>query len=112
LGEGQQYVQRKPAHRSRRVEVLSDGNKADLVRVEDLNDLSEIGERASETIHFVDNHRIDLTRPNVIQELFQTGAIHRAPGEATIVVAARQYSPALMLLAEDEGAACLALCLK
>src|SRR6202030_3053413 len=48
LGEGQQHIEGQPPHTGRRVERLGDRDEADAVRVEQLDQLCEIGERASE----------------------------------------------------------------
>src|SRR5271167_2794925 len=44
LREGQQDVEREPAHRGRRVELLGDCNKRNALRVEQLDHLGEVGE--------------------------------------------------------------------
>src|ERR1039458_8436822 len=44
LGEGQQDVERKSAHRGCRVELLGDRNKRNAVRVEHLDHFGEVGE--------------------------------------------------------------------
>src|SRR3974377_1849619 len=54
LSKREQYVQGKPPHRGRRVELLSDGDEGDSSSVKDLDDLGEIEQGAREPVDFVD----------------------------------------------------------
>src|SRR6476646_11505780 len=68
LGKREQHVQGEPAHRGRRVELLSDGDEGDSSSIKGLDDLSEIEQRARKPVDFVDYHHVDLTCANVGQE--------------------------------------------
>ena len=50
LGEGQQHVQRQPAHAGRRVEGLRDTDERDAVAIEHLHELGEVHERAAQPV--------------------------------------------------------------
>ena len=74
-----------------------------------VDDAGEVGERAGQPIDLVDDHDIDRAGLHIGEQPPQAGAVHRAAGEAAIVVAAGQGGPALVLLAQDVGGAGLAL---
>ena len=109
LREGEQHVQRQPAHRGGGVEGLGHRDEGDPGGVEDGDDAGEVGERAGQPIDLVDDHDIDCAGLDVGQQLAKAGAVHRAAGEAAVVVGAGQGGPALVLLAQDVGFAGLAL---
>jgi len=48
LGEGQEDIEGQPAHAGRRIERLGDRDEGDAMRVEEFDQLGEIGERAGE----------------------------------------------------------------
>jgi hypothetical protein len=73
------------------------------------NHFGEVSERSGEAIYFINDDRIDLTRMDIAQELFQCGALHGATRETSVVIVIRQHSPAFMLLAEDKSVAGFAL---
>src|ERR1019366_7163748 len=73
LGEGQQDVERKSAHRGGRVELLGDRNKRNAVRVEQFDHLGEVGERAGEAIDFVDDHYVHKSPPDIFQQVLKGG---------------------------------------
>ena len=60
-------------------------------------------------IDLVDDHDIDPAGLHIGEQLAKGGAVHRAAGEAAVVVRAGQDGPALVLLAQDVGFAGLAL---
>ncbi len=109
LGEGEEHVQREAPHRGRRVELLGHRDEGHALRVEDLDDLGEVGERARQAVDLVGDQEIDFARLDVGEELLQGRSVHRAAGVAAIVVMLRQHGPALVPLALDEGLAGLAL---
>ena len=104
-----QHVQRQPAHRGGGVEGLGHRDEGDPGGVEDRDDAGEVGQRAGQPVDLVDDHDIDAAGRDVGEQLAQAGAVHRAAGEAAVVVAAGQGGPALVLLAQDVGRAGLAL---
>ena len=104
-----QHVQRQPAHRGGGVEGLGHRDEGDPGGVEDRDDAGEVGQRPGQPVDLVDDHDIDAAGRHVGQQLAQAGAVHRAAGEAAVVVAAGQGGPALVLLAQDVGRAGLAL---
>ena len=104
-----QHVQRQPAHRGGGVEGLGHRDEGDPGGVEDRDDAGEVGQRPGQPVDLVDDHDIDAAGRHVGEQLAQAGAVHRAAGEAAVVVAAGQGGPALVLLAQDVGRAGLAL---
>ena len=109
LREGQQDIERQPSHRRRRVERLGDGTKVTFWRVEHLDQLGEVDQRAAEAVDLVDDHDVDLAAFDVGQQPLQRGTLQGAAGEAAVVVAVADRHPALRLLAGDIGLAGLAL---
>src|SRR5215469_2884014 len=99
---------RRP-HRRRRVELLGDRNKGRASRVEDLDDLGKISERAGQPVNLVDDDRIDPPRSDVGEQPLQSGPIDRRAGEPTVIISLGQTCPAFVALAGDEGLAGLAL---
>src|SRR5215472_6807517 len=93
----------RPPHRGRRVELLRHRNKGRSSRVEDLDDLRKIGERAGQPVDLVDDDRIDPTRCDVGEQPLQSRPIHRRAGEPAIVITNGKANPALVPLASDEG---------
>ena len=61
----QQYIEGQPPHRGRRVELPRHRHTRRAPRVEDLDDLGKIGERADQPIDLVDDNGIDPTRCDV-----------------------------------------------
>src|SRR5205823_184336 len=84
----------EPPHTGAGVEGLRDRHERDVMRIEQLDHLREISERAGEPVDLVDQHDIDCPRPNIGQELLQSGAVERSAGECPIVVAAGDRPPA------------------
>ena len=109
LGEGQQHVERQPAHGGRGVELLGHRDERDAAAVEHLDDLGEVAQRAGQPVDLVDHHDVDRARGDVGEQPLQGRAVHGAARDAAIVVQGRQGDPALVLLAGDERLAGLAL---
>ena len=109
LRKGQQHVQRQPAHRGRRVELLSDRDERHVARVEHINELGKVGQRSRQPIHLIDNHQVDPLGPDVVEQPGQGRTVHRAARDTAIVVEGRQRPPSLMTLTEDVGLASLTL---
>src|SRR5271169_6177444 len=78
-------------------------------RVEDLDDLGEIGERAGQPVDLVDDHDIDAPRRDVGEQPLQSRPTHRRAGEPAVIITRAQAHPAFVALAGDEGLAGLAL---
>jgi hypothetical protein len=98
LREGQQHIEGQAAHAGRGVECLRHRHERNPMRIEELNKLGKVSQRAGEAIDFVDDDDIDLARTNVGQKLLQAGTLHRPAREATIIIRARHKLPALMRL--------------
>ena len=95
--------------RRRGVELLRHRNEGGTPRVEDLDDLGKIGERAGQPVDLVDDHGIDPPRCEVAEQLLQSGPIHRRAGEPAVIISRAQADPAFVTLAVDEGLAGFAL---
>ena len=79
------------------------------MRVEQLDELGEVGERSGEAIDLIDDDDVDPFGLHLQQELLQGRALHRPAGEAAVVVTIPNQPPALMRLALDVGLARLPL---
>ncbi len=102
LGEREQDVQRQPAHRVCRVELLGYRDKGNTVFIECFHDPGEVHERAAKSIDFVDHHAIDLPAFDVFQESIESRSIEATARETTVVVLLWQAFPAFVLLAGNE----------
>src|SRR5215203_3066057 len=109
LSEGQQHVEGEPPHAGRGVEGLGHRDERDAVLIEELDQLSEVGERSGKAIHLVDDDHVDAAGPDLAEQPLQRRSFHRSAREAAIVVAARQAAPAFMGLALNVGLGGLAL---
>jgi hypothetical protein len=70
----------------------------DVVGIEQLDELGKISERAGQPVDLVDQHDVDLARPDIGQQLLQRGTLERGAGEGAVVVAARDQPPAFVRL--------------
>ena len=68
----------------------------------DLHDPGEVQERPAESIHLVDHDAVDLAGFDVRHQPIQSGPVHAAAGESTVVVVLGNADPAFVLLAGDE----------
>ena len=109
LGEGEQDIQRQPAHRGGGVEGLGDRDEGHALPVEHLDQLGEVHERAAEAVDLVDDDDVDPAGLDVGEQPLQRRALQRAAREAAIVVVVRNQGPAFGLLAGDIGLASLPL---
>ena len=73
-------------------------------RIQNLNDLGEVGERARQAIDLVDDDHIDALCPDIVEQPNKTGPLHVAAGEPAVVTR-RQLSPAFVILARNVGRA-------
>jgi hypothetical protein len=74
LGEGEQHVQREPAHGRGGIELLGDRNEAHSATIEGLDDPAKIIQSASQTVYFVNNNGLDLAGRDVLQETLESRA--------------------------------------
>ena len=109
LREGEQDVERQPAHRGRGVERLRDADEGDVVAIEHLDQLGKIHQRAAEPIDLVDDHHVDAPGLDVGQQSLQRRPVQRCAGNAAVVVAVGNEQPAFGLLACDVRLAGFAL---
>src|SRR5262249_36270166 len=65
LGKRQQHVQRQSAHGRGGVELLGDRHKEHTMLVEQLDELSEVRQRAGQAVHLINDDDIDFTRPDI-----------------------------------------------
>jgi len=112
LGERQQDVQRQPAQGCRGVELLRDGDKRRAMRVQNLHDFGEVADGATQPIHLVDHHAVDLPGLNICQQAAHGGTLHVGAGVPTVVVLVWQQSPSFASLAADVSLAGIALGVK
>jgi len=73
------------------------------VGVEQFDQLGEVGERSGEPVDLINDYDVDTTSGDVIEQLAERWALHRAAGEAAIVVVVAHQLPAFMGLAFDVG---------
>src|SRR5215472_1413828 len=109
LRKGQQHIEGRAPHRGGCVELLRDRNKRGAPRVEDLDDLGEIGEQTGQAVDFVDNDRVDPPRGDIGKQPLQRRPIQRRARAPAIVISRAQAHPAFVALAGDEGFASFAL---
>src|SRR5271168_1377031 len=91
------------------VERLGHRDEGDLMRIEEFDQLGEVGEQAGQPVDLVDDDHVDSARANVIQQLLERWPVHRAAGIAAVVVAVPDQPPAFMGLTFDVGFRCLPL---
>src|ERR1017187_3502153 len=77
--------------------------------VQSLDDLGEVCQAPSESVHLIDDNDVHLLRFYILQKTLQCRSFHGATGVAAIVITGGQGLPPFLALAEDEGLACLAL---
>ena len=79
------------------------------MRVEHVDDLGEVGQRAGQPVDLVDDHDLHFAGLDVGEQPLERRPLHRAAGEAAVVVEVAHGDPAGVLLARDVGLAGLAL---
>ena len=75
------------------------------MRIEDVDNLGEIGKRPGQPVDFVDNDDLNLPGLDVLQKPLEGRPLHRTAGQAAVVVHVRKRDPAGMTLAHDVGLA-------
>jgi hypothetical protein len=88
---------------------LGDRNKGRTARIEDLDDLGKIGERAGQPVDLVDDHDIDAPGRDVGEQPLQSRLTHRRAGEPAVIITRAQAHPVFVVLTGDKGLAGLAL---
>jgi hypothetical protein len=111
LREGEEDIQSQSPHARRGVEGLGDRDEGDLVLVEGLDELGEVGKGSGEPVDLVDDHDVDSLRPDLIEEALEGWTVEGGAGEPTIIEMCGYELPALMGLALDVGLTGLALCI-
>ena len=101
LGEGEQDVERQPAHAGGGVEGLGHAEEGHAVRLEGVQQLGEVGQRAAQAVDLVDHHHVDQALLDVGEQALQGGALQGAAREAPVVIAVADQDPALGALAGD-----------
>ena len=96
-------------HRGRRIELLRHRHKGRIVRIEDVDDLGEIGKRPGQAVDLVDNDDLNLPGLNVLQKPLERRPLHRTAGQAAVIVHVAKRDPSGMTLAHDIGLARLPL---
>ncbi len=109
LRERQQHVQGEAPHGSRRVELLRHRHERHALGVEDRDDLGEVHQGPCQTVHLVDDDRVDLARLDVRKQPLEAWPLKGSAGVASVVVARADRLPALPGLASNVGLASLAL---
>ena len=79
------------------------------MRIEDVDDLGEIGKRPGQPVDLVDNDDLNLAGLDVLQKPLEGRPLHRPAGQAAVVVHVAKRDPAGMTLAHDIGLARLPL---
>jgi hypothetical protein len=109
LGEGEQHVERQAPHGGRRIELLRHRHKGRIVRIENVDNLGEIGKRPCQPIDLVDNDDLNVPGLDVLQKPLEGRPLHRPAGQATVVIHVAKRDPAGVTLAHDIGLARLPL---
>ena len=78
-------------------------DEGDALRVEELDQFGEVGERTGQAVDLVDDDDVELIQPNGVEKPLQSRTLETAAGEAAIVVVIANQRPALARLALDIG---------
>ena len=89
-------------------DCVTDTNET-AVRLEQLDQLGKIRQRAGQPVDLVNQHDVDLARANIGQQLLQRRPFKRGAGEGAIVIMVGDEPPAFVRLALDIGLTGLAL---
>src|ERR1700738_4585688 len=96
--EGQEHIERQPAHRGRGIELLGDRDKRYALGIEQFDQFGEVCQRSSQTIDLVDDDDVNLPGADVVQQSLQVGPVGRSAGVSAIIVARADQRPAGMSL--------------
>ena len=81
--------------------MLRDGNKSDLLFIEELKECHEITQRSGKPIDFVDDNAINFFVFNILKKSLNGRSFHSGACETAVVILEGKYNPAKMLLALD-----------
>ena len=76
LRERKQHVEGEPSHAGGGVESLGHRDERDIVFVEQLDQLGEVGQRPCQPVDLVDDDDVHPAGANVVQQLCQGGPVH------------------------------------
>ena len=79
------------------------------MRVEEFDQLGEVGKRPRQPVDLIDDDHVDLAGPDILQQLLERRPLHRTSRKAAVVIAFPDKLPSLMGLAFDVGLRGLAL---
>jgi hypothetical protein len=85
------------------VEGLGHRDEGDIVLVEHLDQLGEVGERSGQPIDLVDDDYVDPPDLDIGEQFLKRWPLHRTAGIAAVVVAVPYQPPPFMGLALDVG---------
>ena len=96
LGKGQKHVERQPAHRSRRVELLGDRDERHAMCIEQFDQFGKVGQRSRQAIDLVDDNYVNLPGADIVEQSLQVRAIGRPTRVSAVIIARPDRSPAGM----------------
>ena len=73
------------------------------MRIEQLDQLGEVGQRPCQTVDLVDDDDVDLAGADIVQQLLKVGTVSGPAGVSAIVIAGTDHGPAGMGLALNIG---------
>src|ERR1019366_2578042 len=82
LRKGEQNVERQTSQRCAGIELLSDGNEAPLVLLEDAEHAGEVQQRTAQAVHFIHHHAIQFACFYGMQEPLHCRPVQVGAGEA------------------------------
>ena len=71
------------------------------MRIEQLDQLGEVGQRPCQTVDLVDDDDVDLPGADIIQQLLKVGAVRGSAGIPAVIIAGPDQGPAGMGLTLD-----------
>ncbi len=71
--------------------------------IQHIDDLGEVCERSSQAVDLVNDNDLNLASRDVLQKPLQRRPLHRAAGEASVIVHFGERDPSGMTLARDIG---------
>ena len=73
------------------------------MRIEQFDQLGEVGQRPRQTVDLVDDDDVDLPGANIIQQLLKVGAVGGPAGIPAVIITGPDQGPAGMGLTLDIG---------
>ena len=80
LGKDNADVEHRPAHWGGSIKFFRTGNKLHIVLLEQLHELCKVHNRAADPIQLIDDHPLNQTQPDVLQEPLEVGAFNVLAG--------------------------------